>query len=602
MKKLFLILMSALILIALLGAFSAVPAMAAITINISPDASSAYTNNDLQCSTTTSGDFVYRWFDGSNLISEGQTLSNANTQNYHTYTCVIYSRIQVGASVIEYPEGEANRTILNSVPTTPTLGLSGGPSYYVDSNVIVTALGSTDLDGDALMVTYNTYEGTGLFDTSTTNYGLGRTIPNSAFNRGDIINVTAFVSDGTSSSGIVSRIFPISNSPPVISNLNYSISNSTITINATVTDADLDNLNYSYQFDNLNDNVTLQNYSASNSYVITNSSINDTIRAYMNATDGINSTISFIDIPLTGNVTANITLPVTYNYCLANSSNSPVSLKEITNDDKINGKKFKPLDEIEIKVKVDNSDKNDEKDAVVSAVLVKNGTDIDDTEVDKTVTLNEDDDETVTLTMIIPEDIDEGAYQIYVKAYDDDKESNCQQTALDIIIAKSNHEVIFKSVGVSSAIFQGSVASISGTVINIGKQDEDKIKIVYSDNLGNSFFEERNDLDSGDSFIFSFSAKIPANATVGEHMAKLKIYYDYDDGSYDETSDEEILKINVLEKKISKIVETSEATTTTSEEEIDFGQWFNDNLMTIIIVLESAGIVTALSILLKRWL
>jgi len=592
--------MSALILIALLGAFSAVPAMASITINISPDASSAYTNNDLQCSTSTSGDFVYKWFEGSNFISEGQTLSNANTQNYHTYICRIYSRIQVGGSVIEYPEGEASRTILNSVPTTPTLTLTAGP-YNINSQVYATATGSTDADGDALTVYYQTFAEGVSTGTMSGSYGFVRG-PLVLFNHANM-TVNAWVSDGTSNSGVATATFTILNSAPVISNLNYSISNSTITINATATDADHDALNYSYQFDNLNDNVTLQNYSASNSYVITNSSINDTIRAYVNVTDGIDSVIGFIDIPITENAIANITIPVSYSYCLTNSSNSPVSLKEITNDDKINGKKFKPLDEIEIKVKVDNADKDDEKDTVVSAVLVKNGTEIDDTEVDKSITLKEDDYDTVILNMIIPEDIDEGNYQIYVKAYDDNKESNCQQTALDITVTKSNHEVIFKSVDVSSAIFQGSVASIRGIVVNIGKNDEDKVKIVYSDSLGNSFFEERNNLDSGDSFIFTFSAKVPANATTGEHTAKLKIYYDYDDndGSYDDNSDEQILKINVLEKKMPKIVEIPQEATTTGEE-INLGEWLDDNLMTIAIALEAAGIVTVLSILIKRLL
>jgi hypothetical protein len=597
MKKLFLILMSTLILIAF-GAFSAVPAMAAITINISPDASSAYTNDDLQCSTSTSGDFVYRWLEGANLISEGQTLSNANTQRDHTYTCIIYSRIQVGGSVIEYPEAEASRTILNSVPTTPTLTLSAGP-YYINSQVYATATGSTDADGDALTVYYQTFANGVSTGTMSGPYGFVRG-PIALFSHANM-SVNAWVSDGTASSGIGSAIFTILNSAPVISNLNYSILNSTITINATATDADRDALNYSYQFDNLNDNITLQNYSANNSYAITNSSINDTIRAYVNATDGMNSTISFIDIPLTENATANITVPVSYNYCLVNSSNSPVSLKEITNDDKINGKKFKPLDEIEIKVKVDNADKDDKKDTVVSAVLVMNGTEVADTEVDKTITLKTDSYQTVILNMIIPEDIEAGNYQIYVKAYDDNKESNCQQTALDITVTKSNHEVIFKSTDISSNVFQGSVADIKGTVANIGKNDEDKVKIVYSDNLGNSFFEERNNLDSGDSFIFSFSAKVPANATVGEHTAKLKVYYDYDDndGSYDDNSDEQILKINVLEKKMPKIVEIPQEATTTGEE-INLGEWLNDNLMTIAIALEAAGIVTALSILLKR--
>jgi len=250
----------------------------------------------------------------------------------------------------------------------------------------------------------------------------------------------------------------------------------------------------------------------------------------------------------TANATVTQSLPsfnVIYPYCEnITGTDDPIDFIEITNDKDIDGEEFKPLDEINIKVKVENNDDDDDDHKViVTAVLV--GTDneeVDDTEVKEKMKVEADDKKTITLSMKIPADIKEGTYYLYVKVENNDDSDNCEQLGMDdlevlsIKIEKSNREVIYVEPSEEQNVSCGSDLLVEGDIYNIGNDDEDKIKVVYSDKFGNTQTEEYNDLDSGENIPLSWAFKIPRNATEGKYAYTIAIFYDYDED--DETYDE----------------------------------------------------------------
>ena len=263
------------------------------------------------------------------------------------------------------------------------------------------------------------------------------------------------------------------------------------------------------------------------------SSVIKTLTIYTNSSTDYGSnqvSISAVDLSSSNIFSLSGGFEVIYPYCKAsNSTTSPIRFVEIRNRDKIDGKKYAPLDEFTIKVRVQNMDEDDSQDAVISAVLVKRGDVIDDSEVEETVEIDKDDDANVELKMKIPADIDEGTYKLYIKVENDDKSSNCDQKYLTINIEKKEHELSIEDLKYPAIASCGSYNTVEGILYNIGSADQDKVKVVFSDDFGNSFEEVYNDFDSGDDADLSFSLNVPKNATEGTHTFRFTLYYKYDD-------------------------------------------------------------------------
>ena len=271
---------------------------------------------------------------------------------------------------------------------------------------------------------------------------------------------------------------------------------------------------------------------------------------------------------------------VFYPYCASaeNSTDSPIKLYDIVNDEDIDDENFKPLDSFDIKVKVQNTDDEDDYKSIIEAVLVsaEDSSEADGTDIEEKVSVDSDSKETVTLEMTIPTDIDSGNYYLYVKVTNDDDEDNCQQRAIPVTIKRSNHEVILNELNVPENVSCGASAAIEGSVANIGKEDEPKVKIVYSDSFGGSSTVYSEDLDTGDDSPVSFVLSVPKNATESafKNSVTFNIYYDYDedDESYDEKDTVTYLfsVVGDCSKLISSQTITTEASTaiTGTESEI----------------------------------
>jgi hypothetical protein len=203
---------------------------------------------------------------------------------------------------------------------------------------------------------------------------------------------------------------------------------------------------------------------------------------------------------------------VKYAYCDKNSTRDYLSIK-IKNDGDFKGKTFKPYDVISIEVRVENDD-NDEHDVNVEAVLVdENGEEIDDSEVDQSITIDKDSSKTITLKLEIPV-VDEGKYYVYVRAYDDDNELVCVQADSYIKVDRPSREIRIVGVTLDKESYNcGESMIVSGVVANIGTHDEDQVKVVYSDDIGNSIESIIYDLEEGEEKNFLFNINIPQNAS-----------------------------------------------------------------------------------------
>lgn len=198
---------------------------------------------------------------------------------------------------------------------------------------------------------------------------------------------------------------------------------------------------------------------------------------------------------------------------------------EIKNRNDFEGKKFGPLENFTIKIKINNE--NDEEHNVnIKAALVENEEIIDESEIEKEITIEEDSYIIITLNFMIPL-LEEGDYDLYIKVYDEDNEDECVQEDSYIKIKRESNKVILKNILFDKQYYEcGQVMTISGSIVNIGKNDEDLVKISYEDDLNNSI-DTTFDLYVDEEKNFLFQPKIPLNASEGNHKAIIKIYYDY---------------------------------------------------------------------------
>jgi hypothetical protein len=264
------------------------------------------------------------------------------------------------------------------------------------------------------------------------------------------------------------------------------------------------------------------------------------------------------------------TTPTGYEFCNWNGTKgfengSDLEIRSVQDNKLDNDKEWewRPLDNIELEVKVKNDGDSDE-DYVVEIVFLdgdKNTVDVADDEdaLEEEVSIDEGESETIVFNFAVDGDIDSGSYDMYVKVYQDgDEKKQCvsqgpgEGDVEDITIKKDKHDVIVKTVTGMNSVKAGSLVTYEVTVANLGREDEDQVKIwVSNSNLGINEFIEIEELDSGDSETVTFNVKYPVDANEGAYKLKFstEFNYDEDDDTYKDESAEEddyTLSVGVL--------------------------------------------------------
>ncbi|MEK6893157.1 MAG: putative S-layer protein [Nanoarchaeota archaeon] len=279
---------------------------------------------------------------------------------------------------------------------------------------------------------------------------------------------------------------------------------------------------------------------------------------------GINSaTISAV---ANNNVGAQYSFSIAESFCRSGTIGSNLSLRDVAirsdgEDDAI----WKPLDTITVKVEVENLASDN-----IGSIYVDLGLfDSNGKNVAKDLNFISKDDENVKLGSIndgeskktifefkAPADIKEGNYRLAVKAYS--KESGLGEDKLCIDNAGDLSNTIYEVIRIEkqdaagkfiafdkietspSELICGDKGVLSFDVLNIGTEDQDRIKVMLlNKELGISMFEEiKNGLDMGDSQAMSFSFGVPATASNKTYNLELSAEYDYNDGTYREISED----------------------------------------------------------------
>jgi uncharacterized membrane protein len=253
-------------------------------------------------------------------------------------------------------------------------------------------------------------------------------------------------------------------------------------------------------------------------------------------------------------------------FCKAGEAGGNLVISDVKIDNRGEGKddEWKLIDVIEVEVQVDNDGSDDIKDVFIELGLFdsegKNQvTDLDFENADEEEIdlgrINDGKDETATFRFRVPADMDDGNYKLAVKAYSDDlKEQNeCAHSSgdlsddifEDISIDREDDEgkfIAFEDIVVSPGQPTcGERVSVTLDVFNIGDEDQDQVRVkLVNSQLGISeSVEIRNDLDEGDDETVNFDFVLPSGLENKGYTFALTADYDYNRGTYRETSDEE---------------------------------------------------------------
>ena len=206
---------------------------------------------------------------------------------------------------------------------------------------------------------------------------------------------------------------------------------------------------------------------------------------------------------------------------------------EVSVDEPDSGETFKPGEEVNIDVNVEN---NDNSDMDVKVVAILYNLDEDD-EVKKVtsdvVEINDGDDQDFELTMTLPTSLDEGDhYVLYVKAYEDGHESrNCEFESPELQIERDSHDVVVTEIKLLPETVEcGQKVGAQVKVENAGTDNEDDVYVeFFAKDFSYRKDSETFDLDeyddSDNDYVAQFELAVPKNAQAGEYFVEAVAHY-----------------------------------------------------------------------------
>jgi len=209
-----------------------------------------------------------------------------------------------------------------------------------------------------------------------------------------------------------------------------------------------------------------------------------------------------------------------------------------------------------VKIDVLFEDPNvDIEDIDIEWELWSNGRKIDDGE-ESMSDVDENDDDTITLTIKLDENMDDYDEEatLYVRAIgktndkDDDKDNKkvCESDSKTVDISLDKNFVIADELKINEKDFDYTKIevsceqeiTISGEVVNIGTKDQDDLYLeLYNKALGVNKRIEFDNIDSFDSEDFSYTFKVPENMAVGTYKVSVEVF-DEDNDLYENDEDD----------------------------------------------------------------
>jgi hypothetical protein len=204
---------------------------------------------------------------------------------------------------------------------------------------------------------------------------------------------------------------------------------------------------------------------------------------------------------------------------------------EVDGDDLSDGGSadIKPDTNIDIEVKVENTGDIDVDNVKVEVTIfdIRSGNrDIEEESDD--FKLKDGDDDTVTIKVRIPDDLDENEYdiRIEVKGTDDNGARHIETLQGVLDVQKDDHDLRLTSDLSADELSCNRAITIQTTVKNLGDGDEDDVRItVTNPSLGINEESATVDLDENDRLRRSFSLNLE-NAKVGSYTVDVRVYRD----------------------------------------------------------------------------
>ncbi|MBI5148235.1 putative S-layer protein [Candidatus Pacearchaeota archaeon] len=234
----------------------------------------------------------------------------------------------------------------------------------------------------------------------------------------------------------------------------------------------------------------------------------------------------------------NVTLTINLesNFCEEGIIGGDLSI-EIRDPD--GGDDFYPSDIIDISVRVRNYDSTDHDVTVVADLFDVTDGEFLDIESEESVTIADNDQETVDLSLEVPSDVnEEHTYRIYVKAYEDGAEDEqCESDYVGIDIKKNTHDVSIDKIKIPDEVSCDSNFDLSLRVSNTGKKDEDVRIRVTNKELGIS--EEKTlSIDTEDTKDVKLNINTPKNADEKNYTLNIELEYYLSGDEYRESKTE----------------------------------------------------------------
>ncbi|MEK6811052.1 MAG: putative S-layer protein [Nanoarchaeota archaeon] len=303
-----------------------------------------------------------------------------------------------------------------------------------------------------------------------------------------------------------------------------------------------------------------------------NTGNSSTVTAILNSLTGLKFGLNIVNVQAstgtgTNSQTATTSFQVKKTFCSAGetvTSNLTIANIDWSNNGEGDDDSWELLDEVEVEVKVENHNQDDDVDATIELGLYDSSgnnqadnlvfladSDGEDEQID--ININDDDDETVTFKFKVPADFDTGNYKLTVKVFDDDagESRSCRDSSNDftensffktIDVKQTSDEgkyVVVDEISMDSQVACGQAVSGQFTVFNVGKDEQDRVKItIRNKDLGISQTKEITKLDQGDDETLDFTISIPATAENGNYPLEFITEYDYKNGVYREESDD----------------------------------------------------------------
>jgi hypothetical protein len=257
---------------------------------------------------------------------------------------------------------------------------------------------------------------------------------------------------------------------------------------------------------------------------------------------------------------------------------SKVGITDINDNSDVSDEwSWKPLDDIEIEVEIENN-VGDDEDFVVELALYDTEDheyvelDGDDT-LQQDISIDEDDSDKVTFNFQLPAEVEDsnGRYVLYIKAYvDGDEDRYCNSEAAEDIsssangieINKKSNDVVLDDISAPELVTAGETVVVHATAFNIGTKDEDKVAVGLSNSkLGLDLESAPSGIDAGESDDVEFTFVVPYTAQNGVYTLRLITYFDYKKSSdtYSKDSDAFDVKMNVVGGVDNKTTTTAQS-------------------------------------------